>query len=345
MHRTGAAAASPVLGGWRVAIPPTLSPAALFRPHGEVHALEGATMGTLWHVRFVGPAAAVPALRRAIIQILDRVVAHFSPWETGSELNRFNATPPGAWHAASPDFAKVLACALRIAEESGGACDPTLGTLVDLWGFGPVQRRADIPSPSEVERALNLSGWCHIDHDHLGQKFSRSSLARLDLCGIAKGYAVDLVARTLREAGIAAALVEIGGELSGYGTKPDGTPWWVAVDGEAAGNAPLRVALHGIAIATSGSERCFAHAGKSYSHTIDPHTGRPIDNGMISATVLHESCMQADAYATALLAMGPNAAIAFAERHSLAALIRYRVHATDAIMERVSASLQAMLDD
>jgi thiamine biosynthesis lipoprotein len=345
MHRTGAAAASPMQGNWRVAIPPTLSPAALFRPHGEVHALEGAAMGTSWHVRFVGPAAAVPALRRAIIQILDRVVAHFSPWEAGSELNRFNATTPGAWHAASPDFAKVLGSALRIAEQSGGACDPALGGLVDLWGFGPVPRGPDIPAPSAVEQALETSGWRHIDHDRLDQKFARRGFVRLDLCGIAKGHAVDLVTRALREGGIAAALVEIGGELSGYGIKPDGTPWWVAVDGEVAGEEPLRVALHGIAIATSGSERCFAHAGKSYSHTIDPHTGRPIDNGMISATVLHESCMQADAYATALLAMGPNAAIAFAERHSLAALIRYRVHATDAIMERVSASLQAMLDD
>jgi thiamine biosynthesis lipoprotein len=345
MQRPGAAAASPAQGGWRVAIPPTLSPAALFRPHGEVHALEGATMGTSWHVRFVGSASAVPSLRRAIAQILDRVVAHFSPWETGSELNRFNATTPGAWHAASPDFAKVLGCALRIAEQSDAACDPALGALVDLWGFGPVQRRADLPSPSEVERALSASGWRHIEPDHVGQKFVRKASARLDLCGIAKGYAVDLVAQALREAGIPAALVEIGGELSGYGIKPDGTPWWGAVDGEATGEAPLRAALHGIAIATSGSERFFTHAGKSYSHTIDPRTGWPIDNAMISATVLHESCMQADAYATALLVMGPDVAIAFAETYELAALIRYRPSTTHAITERVSAPLQAMLDD
>ena len=301
-------------------------------------------MGTSWRVRFVGPAAAVPPARHAINQILDRVVALFSPWEAGSELNCFNATPPGAWHPASPDFAKVLACALRIAEQSDGACDPALGALVDLWGFGPVPRGPDIPAPSAVRQALEASGWRHINQDHLGQKFVRRSLARLDLCGIAKGYAVDLVAQTLGDAGIAAALVEIGGELSGYGIKPDGSPWWVAVDGEPAGEAPLRVALHSIAIATSGSERCFIHAGKSYSHTIDPRTGRPIDNRMISATVLHESCMQADAYASALLVMGPDAAIAFAETYELAALIRYCTGSADAIAERVSAPLQAMLD-
>jgi thiamine biosynthesis lipoprotein len=190
---------------------------------------------------------------------------------------------------------------------------------------------------------LRLSGWQQIERDHVGSRFSRTSSARLDLSGIAKGYAVDLVARALRDAGSAAALVEIGGELSGYGVKPDGTPWWVAVDGDAGAEAPIMAALHGLAIATSGCERCFTHAGKSYSHTIDPRTGWPIDNGMISATVLHESCMQADAYATALMVLGADAAIAFAETYGLAALVRHRT--SGSLVERVSTQLQAMLDD
>jgi len=336
-------AAAPAQERWRVAIPRTLSPAALFRPNGELVVLEGTAMGTSWRVSFVGTRTAAPSVQRAIVGLLDRVVAGFSPWEANSELNRFNGTPPGARHAASADFMKVLSCALRIAEDSDGACDPALGVLVDLWGFGPAPCRTDVPSPADIDQALRVSGWRQIERDDLGGHFSRKSPVRLDLCGIAKGYAVDLVAEALREAGIAAALVEIGGELSGFGVKPDGTPWWVAVDGEADGHAPIMAALHGLAIATSGCERSFTHAGKSYSHTIDPRTGRPIDNGMVSATVLHASCMQADAYATALMVLGADAAIAFAETQGLAALIRLRASGT--LVERVSTPLQAMLDD
>jgi len=331
-------------GRWRVAVPRALAPVALFRPEGELQVLEGAAMGTSWRVSFVGPPAAVPSARRAIVQILDRVVAQFSPWEAHSELNRFNATPTGTWHIASADFARVMACALRIAEETEGACDPALGALVDLWGFGPASRREDIPTASDIEQTLRTSGWRHIVQNHAGS-FSRKAPARLDLCGIAKGYAVDLVAESFRASGVASALVEIGGELSGYGIKPDGMPWWVAVDGDAGGETPILVGLHGLAIATSGRERSFVHAGNSYSHTIDPRTGRPIDNGTVSATVLHGSCMQADAYATALMVMGPEAAIAFADAHALAAVIRYRAEASENISERVSTQLQAMLDD
>lgn len=327
---------------WRVAIPSALSPAALFRPGGELHVLEGVAMGTSWRVTYAGAAASLSTARRAVEQMLDGVIARFSPWERASELSRFNALPPGARHAASADFAKVLDTALRIADETGGACDPALGALVDLWGFGPAPR-SGVPATFAIERALRLSGRRHIVADHNAMTFGRSAPARLDLCGIAKGFAVDLVAKTLREAGLAAALVEIGGELSGYGVKPDGTPWWVAIDGDADGKTPILVALHRIAIATSGCERSFTHAGRSYSHTIDPRTGRPIDNGMISATVLHPSCMQADAYATALMVMGQDEAIAFADAHALAALIRYRDGAS--VAERISSPLQAMLDD
>jgi thiamine biosynthesis lipoprotein len=328
---------------WRVAIPCALSPAALVRPGGELQTLAGAAMGTSWRVTFVGSPTTRPAAQSAVERILDRVVGRFSPWEPGSELNRFNATRPGTWHDPSADFAKVTRCALLIAEETGGACDPALGALVDLWGFGATPRRRRVPSRREIEQALQNSGWRHITQAQISGRLSRKTPVRLDFCGIAKGYAVDLLAQSFRDSGIAAALVEIGGELSGYGVKPDGTPWWVAVDGDSGGKAPILVALHGLAIATSGCERGFIHAGKHYSHTIDPATGWPIDNGMLSATVLHDSCMQADAYATALMAMGPDAAIAFADAHALAAAIRYRGCA-DKVTERVSAQLQSMLD-
>jgi thiamine biosynthesis lipoprotein len=320
----------------RVAIPFALSPAALFRPGGELCRLDGETMGTSWCVTFVGSSRMLPSVRIAITQVLDRVNARFSPWQPASELNRFNTSQPGTWHVASADFAEVTACALRTADETGGACDPALGALVDLWGFGPHPRRGDVPPAAAIEDALRASGWRHIVQDR--NTISRKTKARLDFCGIAKGYAVDLVAQSLRQSGIPAALVEIGGELSGFGIKPDGTPWWVAVDGGAPDDTPILVALHGLAIATSGCERGFTHADTTYSHTIDPRTGYPVANGVISATVLHESCMQADACATALMVLGTEDAITFADRHALAAVIRHRSG------ERISKAMQAMLD-
>lgn len=326
----------------RVAIPRQLSISALRRPTGALQTLDGTTMGTSWTVKFAGAPGMDSRLRPLIQQGLDRVVAQMSPWERQSDLNRFNDGPGHSWQPLPLEFHTVIDCALRVAAETNGACDPTLGALVDLWGFGPTARHNVLPSHRAIETALNASGWRNLTCDP-ARGLMRQSTLRLDLCGIAKGYAVDLIARTLREHGIVDALVEIGGELSGHGVKPDGTPWWVAVDDVAANHPRLLIALHGLAIATSGCERSFASEGAVYSHTIDPRTGRPIDNGMITTTVLHESCMQADAYATALMVMGPERAMAFADAKQLPALIRYQT--TAGIMEALSLSLQAMLED
>ncbi len=300
-------------------------------------------MGTSWTVKFAGAPGLDARLRPLIQQGLDRVVAQMSPWERQSDLNRFNNGPCGSWQPLPLEFRTVIACALRIAEETGGACDPTLGALIDLWGFGPAQRSDALPSSHAIETSLNTSGWHNLAYDP-ARGLLRHKPVRLDLCGIAKGFAVDLIARMLREHGVIDALVEIGGELSGHGIKPDGTPWWVSVDEGSASHQPLVIALHGLAIATSGCERSFASEGVSYSHTIDPRTGRPIDNGMVSATVLHESCMQADAYATALIVMGPNEAIAFANDKLLPVVIRHQTSA-GSIAEALSAPMQAMLED
>lgn len=299
-------------------------------------------MGTSWTVKFAGTPGLDARLRPLIQQGLDRVVAQMSPWERQSDLSRFNDGPCHSWQPLPLEFRTVMGCALRIAAETDGACDPTLGALVDLWGFGPIARHNALPSREAIETALNASGWQNLTCDP-ARGLLRQTELRLDLCGIAKGYAVDLIARTLREHGVIDALVEIGGELSGHGVKPDGTPWWVAVDDVAAKHPPLVIALHGLAVATSGCERSFASEGAIYSHTIDPRTGRPIDNGMITATVLHESCMQADAYATALMVMGPDHVMTFANDKQLPALIRYQTPA--GVAEALSAPLQAMLED
>ncbi len=294
-------------------------------------------MGTSWSVHAVAPAA---GLREEITGVLDRIIAEMSHWEPDSHLSRFNRAEPGRWQPLPPGFATVLTGALDVAQASGGAFDPAMGLLANLWGFGPAGPRDGVPSDCEVADALALSGVRHIEQD--GTRARRLSHATLDFSGIAKGHAVDAVAERLLALGIADVLVEIGGELRGEGIKPDGQPWWVDVEAApgapVAPVAPIRVALHGLSIATSGDyRRSFRHEGHDYAHTLDPRTGRPLANGVASVTVLHPSAMRADAWATALGVLGPEG-MALAAREGLAAHMVVRGGA-----EHLSPAFAAML--
>lgn len=299
--------------------------------------LSGETMGTSWSVKVVGGAG---PLAGEIQQVLDRIVAEMSHWAPDSNLGRFNRGAPGWWQPLPRDLATVLAAALRVARASGGAFDPAMGRLVDLWGFGPPGPRADVPADTEIAEALRESGRDHLEID--GIRFRRTAPATLDLSGIAKGFAVDAVAERLRGMEVRDFLIEVGGELRGEGIKPDGQPWWVDLEPvPGAALAPVRVALHGLAVATSGDyRRAFARGGKVYAHTLDPRTGRPADNGVASVTVLHPSCMLADAWATALTVLGPEG-MPLAEREGLA--VHMAVRGESGFEEYLSPALQTMI--
>ena len=313
----------------------------------SLQSLAGRTMGTSWSVRFCGTAAAKQTMSRAVQRCLDLVVNQMSLWEPGSDISRLNRHPLGEWLNVAAEFDAVIAAALRIAHLTGGAFDPTVGAPVDRWGFGPMAGGTEPPSQHETGMQLDQIGWHQLDHDAAGRRVRRLAPFALDLNGIAKGFAVDAVMATLGQHGLHHALVEIGGELSGTGIKPDGSPWWVDVearDGDGALPAtPLRVALHELAVATSGVERRVFHEGRALSHTIDPATGRPIANRTISATVLHRSCMDADAFATAFMVMDPDAAIDCADRLALPVAIRLRAPRGNETFERLSSSMRGML--
>ncbi|WP_448662023.1 FAD:protein FMN transferase [Sphingomonas sp. CJ20] len=317
-------------------MPPGLSPAAFRRRQAgaQVSLFQGMTMGTGWSVRAVGADAGTPATIQAA---LDRVVAEMSHWAPDSALSRFNRAEPGRWQPLPPGFATVLAAALDVATASEGAFDPAMGQLADLWGFGPPGPREGVPSDAAIADALARSGARHIVHD--SRRAHRTAPVALDFSGIAKGHAVDAVAERLHGAGLSDFLVEIGGELRGEGIKPDGQPWWVDVEPvPGIPTAPLRVALHGLSIATSGDyRRGFTQDGQRYAHTIDPRTGRPLANGVASVSVLHPRCMLADAWATALGVLGP-AGMALADREGLAAHMLVRGQG-----EFVSSKLRDML--
>lgn len=298
--------------------PPGRPPPA---PRGAVRLLTGAAMGTTWSARFVADELAEDAARAAIERELDLVVSQMSPWEPDSTLSRFNRAAPATWVAAPDAFRTVLAHALSIADITAGAFDPTVGGLVEAWGFGARPFRGAPPAEPEVSRSLGFVGWHRLRMDARGLLQPGGSV--IDLCGIAKGYAVDRMARALADLGATAFLVELGGELRGEGVKPDGTPWWVELEADprAAGPRPV-AALSGLSVATSGGHRRnFSHEGRRYSHTLDPRCGRPAAETVLSVSVLHRSCMTADALATALIVMGAEVALAFAERRQVAAVL------------------------
>lgn len=333
----------------RVAIPVALDPRTLTPPAGGVATLGGATMGTTWSVTAVGLAGARLAdARTAIDATLDRVVRQMSTWIPTSDISAFNGSA-GEWRALPRDFAVVLRFALDVARASGGAYDPTIGPLVECWGFGPSGPRCDPPDEAEVSAARARCGWYRID---VAQERARQpGGCAIDLSSVAKGFGVDAVASTLDGLGVESYLVEIGGELRGRGLKADAQPWWVAVEppvrsGESvesiAEEVDLLIALHGLAVASSGDyRRAFERDGHWYSHTIDPRTGRPVTHGLASVSVLHSECMAADAWSTALMTLGPDQGLALAERERLAAFFVTRT--SGGLETRTSSALEAML--
>ncbi len=327
----------------RVLVPALTTPPA--RPvGGSVRAFGGATMGTTWSVKAVLPATTdLPALEAMVQRALDAVVREMSPWEPLSDLSRYNRAAAGNWTTLPAATATVLRRAIEVAEQTNGAFDPTLGALTDLWGFGPRAFSGSPPDAADITALREAGGWKRLTLD--GDALFQPGTLRLDLNGIAKGFGVDQAAAALTRAGVKSYLVEVGGELRGTGAKPDGQPWWVELERPPTANDTERtmVALHDLAVATSGDyRRFFEHDGRRYAHTLDPATGAPTTNPTVSVTVLAQDCMSADAWATALTVMAPDAALAFAAEHDLAALVVSR--GARGLEERLSPALQAMLD-
>lgn len=328
----------------RVLVPALTTPPA--RPvGGSVRAFGGATMGTTWSAKAVLPATVdLPALEAMVQRALNAVVAQMSPWEPLSDLCRYNRAPAGSWIRLPEATLTVLRRAIEVAETSDGAFDPTLGALTDLWGFGPRPFSGAPPERDAVTALRETGGWKRLTLD--GEALFQPGGLKLDLNGIAKGFGVDQAAAALDRAGVKSYLVEVGGELRGTGAKPDGQPWWVELERPPSANDAEKtlVALHDLSVATSGDyRRFFDHEGRRYAHTLDPATGAPVTHATVSVTVLATDCMSADAWATALTVMAPDAALAFAAKHDLAALIVSRA-ATGGLEERLSPALRAMLD-
>ena len=287
--------------------------------------LNGATMGTTYSVKIPRMPKGLEreTLERDIAAILETVNAQMSTYRPDSELSRFNAGASASWVEVSPDTLAVVDEALRVSRLSGGAFDPTIGPLVDLWGFGPGGSglRA-VPSQARIEATLPATGFRHVRTTatpHAMGKDRRD--IRVDLSGIAKGFGVDKVAEYLERTGVDHYLVDIGGELRGRGYNARGSVWRVGIERPAAPGTVQRVVrLGGQGLATSGDYRIFfEHDGARYSHILDARDGRPVDHGLASVTVVAPTAMQADALSTALMVLGPEAGLELARREGVAA--------------------------
>jgi thiamine biosynthesis lipoprotein len=304
-------------------------------------------MGTTYSVTLRrlpgGPPA--NALRASIEGILEQVNRGMSTYDTGSELSRFNRSETSEWVDVSPELLRVLREALRVSSLTGGAFDPTVGPLVDLWGFGPGESTGAPPPDEAIERARARVGADKIllRETPPGMRKTRADVS-IDLSAIAKGHAVDRIADHLEGLGLADYLVEIGGEIRGKGRSPEGRPWRVAIEEPEPGRRRVRhtVELRDGAVATSGGYRNFrVHEGRRDPHLLDPRTGRPARHPLASVTVIARTAMEADAWATALAVMGPDAGLEAARVRSIAAL--FRVIEEGGLRDRVTREFEAFL--
>lgn len=302
-------------------------------PSADLRTLTGQTMGTTYTVKFVAPPDAASALagraETAVGAALALVDERMSTWREDSELSRFNRFAQSTPFAVSAETIEVFEIAERVSEASGGAFDITVGPLVNAWGFGPDVQTVEGPSEEELAELRERVGYRNIEIDA-----AACTLRKLrpdiycDLGAVAKGYGVDRVADALEQLGIDDYMVEVGGEVRTKGTK-NGLTWRIAVERPVLGGRAVQKILEmpagGRAMATSGDYRNYREVdGVRVCHTVDPRTGRPITHKLASVTVLDDTCAMADAYATAIMVLGPETGYELASKLELAALLVIR---------------------
>lgn len=288
-------------------------------------ALNGPTMGSRWSAVFYGSENLDTVdLCAALQEAVDCVDRQMSTCKPDSDLNRLNAAPVGAWVPIPCELTTVLAAALEIGRLSGGAFDIGVGDLVQAWGFGGGSRSPDPARISSVVGRASFEPPKTLQLDPVGCRARKLAPLALDLSGMAKGFGVDELAGVMGRFGVEAWLVGIDGEMRARGPKPDGRPWVLGLEKPRWGTRELDgvLELYDGAVATSGNYRHVAEIGDHrVSHTMDPRTGAPLANDLAAVTVLTDSCMIADAWATALMVSGADAGLELARSLGLAALL------------------------
>jgi thiamine biosynthesis lipoprotein len=296
----------------------------------RLHTIDGFAQGTDYSLRYYADRELVS--KAQIDSILEKIDVSMSLYKPQSLINQFNGSEKGL--RVDAGFRAVIRKSMEIFAATDGRFDITVAPLVQLWGFGPVPIDR-FPDSAQVLETLKQVGMKKLQLK--GNMLRKSDpLVRIDLNGIAQGFSVDVLAAFLRSEGIQSYMVEIGGEVVVKGNKPDGSGYRIGIEGpppepvasEMSKVQPFRhvVELSSGAITTSGNFNKFLKYKKGkISHLIDPKTGYPLDNPMISVTVYAKDAITADGYDNALMAMDLDEAMTFvAKRKDLEAYFIYR---------------------
>ncbi|MBP5360101.1 MAG: FAD:protein FMN transferase [Bacteroidaceae bacterium] len=265
--------------------------------------MEGKIFGTYYHITYQSSSDYDQEILDRLNQV-DASLSAFNPGSIVSQINRNEAVK------LNDMFTDVFHLATQVSEATDGAFDITVAPLVNLWGFG--FKHSDEVTQARIDSIMPLVGYrkCSIVNGQPSTVKKTDPRIMLDFSAIAKGYGCDQAAAVLQKHGISNYLIEIGGEICTHGLNPDKQTWTVGItkptaDSTAQGQLTATLQMKDVAMATSGNYRnYYVKDGKRYAHTIDPHTGRPVQHSLLSATVIAPTCAMADAYATAFMVMG-----------------------------------------
>ena len=295
---------------------------------------EGEVFGTYYHLIYESPEG--KNLNDEVMLALDSVNRALSTYDSTSVISRFNRSKKGI-EVNNDHFRAVFTAACRITEITEGAFDMTVAPLVNAWGFGFSKRQNMTPALIDSLRMLVGMDNITIEGDSV---LKSTSGIMLDASAIAKGYGVDVAAKVLERYGCKNYMVEIGGEITTKGMNPKNIPWRIGIDkpidDPSASNREIQtvIQLSGKSMATSGNYRQFyidKKTGKKYAHTIDPMSGEPVQHSLLSASIIADDCMTADAWATACMVMGLEKSLELLRQHP--EVDGYFIHATQDGME------------
>ena len=303
--------------------------------------LQGQTMGTQYHISVVSPKSSVvdkEKLKNKIDKMLSGINQQMSTYITDSDISKFNQSSDTSWIQVPHDLVKLVKASQQISKMTDGAFDISISPLVDIWGFG-VETRDKTPSDQLLQKIKQAVGYEMLDvQENPPALKKQQARLHIDLSAIAKGYAVDKVSEFLSKEGLLNHLVEIGGEIRAQGLNHTGNKWRIAIEtpdsDKKAASKILEITNR--AVATSGDYRnYYIENGQRLTHIIDPKTGQPIKHKLASVTVLHESAMLADAFATALMVMGEDRGKRFAEEQELSVYMIIREQETYSVWNRL----------
>ncbi|KZZ56065.1 hypothetical protein A3762_11575 [Oleiphilus sp. HI0125] len=289
----------------------------------ETFKFSGHVMGTTYSVVLVETDLADSLFEETKVgvdEVLSRVDRDLSTYKPDSEIMRFNNADVGQTFMFGPHMQHVTDISIDVLEKSKGYFDPSIGPLVSAWGFG-VNSQTSKPSKEIIEQLKSQANMSPVSWDG-GRSFKKVGVGFIDYSAVAKGYGVDLVADYLREQGFKDFMVEVGGEIKVAGKNVERINWRMGIEQP---DLMMRKAYNiayitNVSMATSGDYRNYIDDEDGrYSHTINPISGYPVKNDIASVSVILESCAYADAWATALMAMGSEKGVTFASEHNIPA--------------------------